>query len=66
MNKEQALKRMDELEIIGIFDCGHSPEDVQRTLKGVEEYDKKWPIESEVKRMEQIRIARGLSSRPYG
>jgi hypothetical protein len=52
-------KDMDELEIVGYENYGlASPDSVKSTLAAIREYDKRFPIESEMERIREIALKR--------
>ncbi|MDR2111081.1 MAG: hypothetical protein LBP32_07220 [Spirochaetaceae bacterium] len=56
---ENIKKEMDKLEIIGYDDYGFSSvESVKATLTAVREYDKQFPVETEMARIRKIALTR--------
>jgi ketosteroid isomerase-like protein len=62
IQKAHLMRDLDKLERIYIEDAT-SLKDIKAIIKAVKEYNKKYPIEQEMRRMEEIKLARGLSAR---
>ena len=60
--KQEALEAKTELKTLGVIGYESyglsSPEAVKNTIKSLKEYDKKYPPENDISRIQEIKAAR--------